>query len=101
MTYASDLISPVRFCTGRLYGTYSERRSTLTVTVSRWTFTFLMLHNLTVAGSFAATVCSKTLDEGWQMATQAHRILEEVVSVELLNESVVVLSCCSAPRPSC
>ncbi len=67
-----------RFCTGRLYGTYSERRSTLTVTVSRWTFAFLLLHNLCAAGSFAATVCARTLTEGWEEAADAHRMLDEV-----------------------
>ncbi len=77
--YKNECFYSCRFCTGRLYGTYSERRSTLAITVSRWTFTFLLLHNLTSVASYAATVCSKTLPDGqWQKATLAHRILEEV-----------------------
>ena len=48
------------------------------MTVSRWTFAFLLLHNLCAAGSFAATVCARTLTEGWEEAADAHRMLDEV-----------------------
>jgi hypothetical protein len=45
-----------RFCTTRLFGTYSERRNALVVVLSRWTFAFLLLHNLTAMASYAAAL---------------------------------------------
>ncbi len=50
----------------------------MTVTVSRWTFAFLLLHHLATAASFAATVIART--DIWQEAVITHRILDEVVS---------------------
>ena len=73
--------SSFSLCTRRLYGTYSEQRSRLVVLISRWTFTFLILHNLTAMASYGAyiaikeEVCSSCLD----IATTVKQILDEVV----------------------
>ena len=73
--------SSFSLCTRRLYGTYSEQRSRLVVLISRWTFTFLILHNLTAMASYGAyiaikeEVCSSCLDT----ATTVKQILDEVV----------------------
>ena len=49
-------MSHFRFCTERLYSTYEDRRSPLIVHVARWTFTFVLLHNLAAMASYGATV---------------------------------------------
>lgn len=49
-------MSHCRFCTERLYSTYEDRRSPLIVHVARWTFTFVLLHNLSAMASYGATV---------------------------------------------
>ena len=44
------------FCTRRLYGTYSEQRSDVVVLVARWTYSFLLIHNLIACASYALKV---------------------------------------------
>lgn len=53
------LVFSKNLCTRRLYGTYSEQRSPLVVLISRWTFVFLILHNLTAIASYVAFLLSK------------------------------------------
>jgi uncharacterized membrane protein len=68
-------------CSRRLYGTYSEQRSRLVVLISRWTFAFLILHNLAAMASYGAfiaikeDVCSYCLET----ASFVKLILDEVV----------------------
>ena len=40
------------FCTSRLYGTFSEKRNEIVVVVTRWTYTFLLIHNLVAIATF-------------------------------------------------
>lgn len=47
------------FCTKRLYGTYSENRSKRVVLVARWTFAFLLIHNLVAMASYAISVIAR------------------------------------------
>jgi len=74
-----------RFCTERLYSTYEDRRSPLIVHVARWTFTFVLLHNLSAMASYGATVAvsvgvNKPGFEGVDIedATIVHQAMDEV-----------------------
>lgn len=53
------LVFSRKLCTRRLYGTYSEQRSPLVVLMSRWTFAFLILHNLTAIAAYSAYIAAK------------------------------------------
>ena len=68
-------------CTRRLYGTYSEQRSRLVVLISRWTFTFLILHNLAAMASYGAYIAIKDEVCSYcaETATFVKHILDEVV----------------------
>jgi hypothetical protein len=68
-----------RFCTERLYSTYEERRSPLIVQVARWTFSFLLLHNLAAMVSYGATVAitAPGLDLDAGDATIVHQAFDE------------------------
>ena len=48
-----------------LFGTYSENRSPVVVLISRWTFAFLLLHNLTAIASYGAAVVSRVPPPSW------------------------------------
>merc|ERR1712156_891636 len=40
------------FLTKRLYGTYSEKRSKVVLLVARWTYAFILIHNLVALPTF-------------------------------------------------
>ena len=40
------------FCTSRLYGTFSEKRNEIVVVVTRWTYAFLLIHNLVAIANY-------------------------------------------------
>ena len=64
-----------------MYGTYEERRSSLVVTVSRWTWAFLFLHNLSAMASYAAFVAGRAgKDVDIEVTTIVHRAIDEGVS---------------------
>lgn len=73
-------------CTKRLYGTYSEHRSPLAVLISRWTFAFLILHNLTEIASYGALIASKgeVCTDCWEVAIVVEGILKEVAFLLVL-----------------
>ena len=81
MTFFSHAFNQFsRFCTGRLYGTYSEHRSKLVVSVSRWMFAFLLLHNLAAITSYGAYVASvANLVHELKVVTIVQRSMDELV----------------------
>lgn len=73
------------FCTSRLYGTYSEKRSKVVVVISRWTFAWLLIHNMVSIASYAIYVI--TLLPGTQnlgLFTITHQALEEAVLMTMV-----------------
>lgn len=70
-----------RFCAKRLYSTYEDRRSTPVVLISRWTFTFYLLHNLTAIASYAAYVTGRIPEQTHDPETVSlvQRSLDEVL----------------------
>jgi len=67
------------FCTNRLYGTYSEKRSKVVVLVARWTFSFLLIHNLVTMTNFAFSIIIRLqVETGLDKFIIAHDILNEI-----------------------
>lgn len=70
------------FCTTTLYGTYSEQRSGVVVIVARWTYAFLLIHNLVTCTSYAINCVTRYEVQGEDIdlstLTLIHKILEEV-----------------------
>jgi len=69
------------FCTSTLYGTYSERRSGVVVLVARWTYAFLLIHNVVSIASYATNVISRlpqSTSDLISISILCHKILEEV-----------------------
>jgi len=69
------------FCTSTLYGTYSERRSGVVVLVARWTYAFLLIHNVVSIASYVTNVISRLPQSSGDLiniSILCHKILEEV-----------------------
>jgi len=68
------------FCTSRLYGTYSEKRSKVVILVSRWTYSFLLLHNLVAITRLVIDIITRLdgLVEDTSTFTLTHEILSEI-----------------------
>ncbi len=63
-----------------MYGTYSEKRSKVVVVVARWTYAWLLIHNLVSMASYAIIVITLLPDtQNLGVFTLAHRALEEAV----------------------
>ena len=78
------------FCTRTLYGTYSERRTTSVVIVSRWTFAFLLLHNLVQMASYAVYVVTTVPSERDDLQSLG-------LIVTILNEVALLLIVLAVP----
>lgn len=67
-----------RICTRTLYGTYEDERRPLVVLMARWTYVFLVLHNLTEMASFASGVVARLpTTEDYETVSLVHRCLDE------------------------
>jgi len=74
------LVFSRNLCTRRLYGTYSNHRSPLVILISRWTFAFLVLHNLTAMARYGAYMATKeeVCVTCFETAQFVQKILDEV-----------------------
>jgi len=91
------------FCTTRLYGTYSEKRSKVVVMVARWTYSFLLLHNLISLTSFALNTAIRIDVETYlSKFTLAHTILSELelitVVLSVPMSYLIGMMCCGGWR---
>ena len=91
------------FCTNRLYGTYSEKRSKVVVLVARWTFSFLLIHNLVVMTNFALNLSTKlNVETGLEYFIIAHDILNEIelilVVLSVPMSYLMGMCCCGIAR---
>ena len=91
------------FCTNRLYGTYSEKRSKVVVLVARWTFSFLLIHNLVAMTNFAFTVIIRLeVDNDLAYFIIAHDILNEIelilVVLSVPMSYLMGMCCCGIAR---
>ena len=77
VTYVTECI---RICTRTLYGTYEDHRRPLVVLTARWTFVFLVAHNLTETASFISATLARipSLDPISETTTQVQQVLDEV-----------------------
>ena len=91
------------FCTNRLYGTYSEKRSKVVVLVARWTFSFLLIHNLVAMTNFAFNIIIKLqVETGLAYFIIAHDILNEIelilVVLSVPMSYLMGMCCCGISR---
>jgi len=102
------------FCTSRLYGTFSEKRNEIVIVVTRWTYAFLLIHNLVAIAIYVIDVVVKVSDwklignglviEDYLMLTI--RILEEVemftviLSVPMSYVFGMTVHCCCGVKES-
>jgi len=91
-----------RICTRTLYGTYEDHRRPLVVLSARWTFVFLVLHNLAEIGSFVATTLARYTTDFDTVITSStvHRSLEEakyflfLLAVPFSYVVAAICNCC-------
>lgn len=98
------------FCTSRLYGTFSEKRNEIVVVVTRWTYAFLLIHNLVAIATFIlntlislATLTNLKIDEilsGLYYFELSRDILHEIelftviLSVPISYVFGMIIHCC-------
>ena len=98
------------FCTSRLYGTFSEKRNEIVVIVTRWTYAFLLIHNLVAIATFIlntlislATLTNLKIDEilsGLYYFELSRDILHEIelftviLSVPISYVFGMIIHCC-------
>jgi len=92
------------FCTSRLYGTFSEKRNEIVVIVTRWTYAFLLIHNLVaIANYILNTLISLRIEEilsGLYYYELSRKILDEIelftviLSVPISYVFGMIIHCC-------
>ena len=85
------------FCTNRLYGTYSEKRSKVVVLVARWTFSFLLIHNLVTMTNFAFSVIIRLDYEAGVVVFESSVFKAITITNNILDEIELILVVLSVP----